>query len=213
VTENSSLESPPQGINSKTDSNLAEESPEEFESFPQEVKSHCVDCGVRFEFNSELIAHKCPTPKDKIKIDNLIHEFESPHPPQVTGSGQTFPSQALEITRPKPPAEDIEFTALRNHIMDAGFVAAGVAFHIVALCSQPMTTPSTTTWDFEDRAVIPEMVFTLLRQPGYLEGIWPSLKVVMGSNIGNDIWCAGIATTIAFFDVIRTLPALEELKK
>ncbi len=110
------------------------------------------------------------------------------------------------------PAEDKEFTALRNHIMDAGFVAAGVAFHIRYLCSEPMTTPSTTTWDFKDRAVIPEMVFTLLRQPGYLEGIWPSLKVVMGSNIRNDIWCAGIATTIAFFDVIRTLPALKELR-
>ena len=110
------------------------------------------------------------------------------------------------------PAEEIELTALRKYILEDGFVVAAVAFHIVSLCAQPMTTPSTTSWDFRDRAMIPEMVLALLNQPGYLEGIWPSLRIVMGSNKGNSAWCAGIATTIAFFDVIRTLPAIEELK-
>ena len=110
------------------------------------------------------------------------------------------------------PAEDIEFTALKKYIREDGFVLATVAFHIVSLCAQPMTTPSTTTWDFKDRAMIPDMVLALLNQPGYLEGIWPSLKIVMGSNVGNAAWCSGIATTIAFFDCIRTLPALKELQ-
>ena len=118
----------------------------------------------------------------------------------------------LEFTAMKnAPAEDIHLKALRDYIMDTGFTAAGVAFHIVALCSQPMTTPTTTTWDFKERASIPEMVFALLKQPGYIEGIWPSLQVVMADNKGNAVWTAGIATTIAFFDVIRTLPALKEL--
>jgi len=111
-----------------------------------------------------------------------------------------------------PPAEDKHLTALRDYIMDTGFVASGVAFHIVALCSQPMMTPTTTTWDFRDRASIPDMVFSLLKQPGYIEGIWPSLVVVMADNKGNAAWTAGIATTIAFFDVIRTLPAIKELQ-
>ena len=109
------------------------------------------------------------------------------------------------------PVEDIEFVALKKYIREDGFVLATVAFHIVSLCAQPMTTPSTTTWDFKDRAMIPDMVLALLNQPGYLEGIWPSLKIVMGSNKGNAAWCAGIATTIAFFDVVRTLPAIKEL--
>ena len=110
------------------------------------------------------------------------------------------------------PAEDVELTALRKYILEDGFVEATVAFHIVSLCAQPMTTPSTTTWDFKDRAMIPKMVLALLNQPGYLEGIWPSLRIVMGSNKGNAAWTAGISTTIAFFDVIRTLPFVEELK-
>ncbi len=110
------------------------------------------------------------------------------------------------------PAEDIELTALKKYILEDGFVLATVAFHIVSLCAEPLTTPSTTMWDFRDRAMIPDMVLALLNQPGYLEGIWPSLSIVMSDNKGNAAWCAGIATTIAFFDVIRTLPALKELQ-
>lgn len=110
------------------------------------------------------------------------------------------------------PVEDIELTVLKRYIFEDGFVVATVAFHIVILCGQPMVTPSTTTWDFVDRASIPDMVFALLKQPGYLEGIWPSLKIIMGTNKGNAAWCSGIATTIAFFDIIRTLPTLKDME-
>jgi hypothetical protein len=110
----------------------------------------------------------------------------------------------------KVPAEERELTALKEYILDNGFNAAGVAMHIVMLCSQPMVTPSTTTWDFKDRANVPELVLNVLKAPGYIEGIWPSLSVVMGSNKGNAAWSAGIATTIAFFDVIRLLPVMKE---
>ena len=111
-----------------------------------------------------------------------------------------------------PSAEEKELTALREYIFDNGFVVSTVAFHIVALCAQPMVTPATTNWDFEDRALIPDMVFALLKQPGYLEGIWPSLRIIMGTNKGNAAWCSAIAMTIAFFDVIRALPVVEEMK-
>jgi hypothetical protein len=112
----------------------------------------------------------------------------------------------------KLPAEDKELTALKKYILEDGFVVSGVAMHIVMLCSQPLVTPSTTGWDFVDRAKIPDMVWAIMRTPGYLDGVWPSLKIIMGTNKGNAAWTAGIVTTIAFFDCIRTLPALEELK-
>lgn len=112
-----------------------------------------------------------------------------------------------------PPAEEKELTALKAYILDNGFVPSAVAMHIVMLCSHPMVTPSTTDWDFADRAQIPELVFALLKQPRYLEGVWPSLRIIMNTNKANPAWTAGIATTIAFFDVIRTLPTLKELKK
>ena len=113
----------------------------------------------------------------------------------------------------KTSAEDKEFIALKSYIFDNGFVISTVAFHIVTLCSNPMVTPATTDWDFADRALIPDMVFTLLKQPGYLEGIWPSLRTIMGSNAGNTAWCSEIGMTIAFFDTIRVLPTLTKMEE
>jgi hypothetical protein len=107
------------------------------------------------------------------------------------------------------PAEDVELAALRNYILSNGFNEAGVAFHIIHICATPLVSPSTATWDFVDRADVPRLILTTLKSPGYLEGIWPSLKIIMGSNSGNSAWTAGIATTIAFFDVIKILPILK----
>ena len=126
---------------------------------------------------------------------------------------EQYNKTAEKIGIPKiQPAEDTELTALKKYILDDGFVLSTVAFHIVSLCAEPLTTPSTTTWAYKDRAMIPEMVLSLLNQPGYLDGIWPSLKIIMGSNAGNSAWTAGISTTIAFFDIIRSLPTLKELQ-
>uniref|UniRef100_A0A6M3JZB6 Uncharacterized protein n=1 Tax=viral metagenome TaxID=1070528 RepID=A0A6M3JZB6_9ZZZZ len=155
----------------------------------------------------------------------LVAETSSPElPPQSEKEEITFMQGELDKEMQKKmfreaedsvinqPAEDVELTALKKYIREDGFVPATVAFHIKILCAEPMTTPSTTTWDFADRAKIPEMVFALLNQPGYIEGIWPSLRIVMGSNKGNSAWSAGIAITIAFFDVIHLLPVIKEFK-
>ena len=154
-------------------------------------------------------------PQEIDKIDEYQdaekHEVETAAERVGREFRETVEEGAIE-SLPDISAEDIELTALRKYILEDGFVLATVAFHIVTLCAEPMTTPSTTTWDFKDRAMIPDMVLSLLNQPEYIEGIWPSLKIVMGSNKGNSAWSAGIATTIAFFDVIRSLPTIEELK-
>jgi len=148
-----------------------------------------------------------------VTAHNSPRNWDEPEtPPQDKDADLKKALTIIHETVKKSPAEDVEFTALKKYILEDGFVLSTVAFHIVSLCAEPLTTPSTTTWDFVDRAFIPDMVLALLNQPGYLEGIWPSLKIVMGSNAGNAAWTAGISTTIAFFDVIRTLPAIKELK-
>ena len=193
VTENSSQESPPQGTKKTTPISL--ESVVEANRKQNEITESTLPKIPPQKIGKEFHPVSEPIPN----IEKLPPDFKVKH---------TYDTGIVGCT----PAEDVELTALKKYILDDGFVLATVAFHIVSLCAQPMTTPSTTTWDFVDRASIPDMVLALLNQPGYLEGIWPSLKIVMGSNKGNAAWTAGIATTIAFFDVIRTLPAIEELK-
>ena len=145
------------------------------------------------------------------RIQNEINERTLPKDSKITPCDcpQNHDENIIHI---ETPAEDKDLTALKEYILGNGFTVAAVAFHIVVLCAQPMATTTTTTWDFADRANIPNMVHALLNQPGYIEGLWPSLKVVMNTNKGNAAWCSGIAITLAFFDTIKVLPALKELK-
>jgi hypothetical protein len=144
-------------------------------------------------------------PDTEVELTNLIKETPAEKGPTV--------SQVQQLIKEKPemfkPIEDPNLTKLRSYIFDNGFTESAVAMHIVQLCSQPLVTPATPTWAFHNNADIPSLVFATLKQPGYIEGIWPSLQVVMGSNIANEAWSASIATTIAFFDVIRVLPVLQ----
>ena len=193
------------------------------ESPPQKIEISCPVCDVTFPDENSLVAHVCPTANDKAEIDTLIKEAETS---EATGSGETildlhekhvetYNKTADKLGIPKIetlPAEEKDLTALKAYILDNGFVVATVAMHIRMLCTSAMTTPSTTDWDFADRANVPDLVFALLHQPGYLEGIWPSLRIVMSDNKANPAWTAGISMTIAFFDIIRTLPMLKELE-
>lgn len=129
--------------------------------------------------------------------------------PITTELSKKVPSEILETLF----AEDKDLIELKKHIFDNGFTVAGVAMHIVMLCSQPLVTPATPDWDFIDRAKIPDAVLAFLKTPGYIEGMWPSLKIVMGTNIGNTSWTAEIAITLAYFDFIRILPTLIAVTK
>ena len=189
MTETSTRESPPQGIKTWT-------CPECKKILSNEAGQHvCVDMHV-VAYNKT--AYKLGIPKIE-EVQEAIIEKE-------------FKEYTLRGPVVLPPAEDKDLTVLKAYILDNGFVVATVAMHIRMLCTSAMTTPSTTGWDFADRANIPDLVFALLHQPGYLEEIWPSLSIIMSDNKANPAWTAGISMTIAFFDIIRTLPMLKELE-
>lgn len=103
---------------------------------------------------------------------------------------------------------DKEFDAAKKYLFDNGFNESAVAMHITVICASPLVAPDTNSWTTPLRHKIPALVYETLKKPGYLEGIWPSLKIVMGSNTGNAVWAVGVAITIAFFDVIKMLPVL-----
>lgn len=191
VTKTSTRESPPQNVIEDLEAIQQKETPVATDSVSDNIREK--------EFNYEGMddhdkhVEVCNTSAEKLGIPKIV----------IPDDGGVMK---------KPSAEDKDLTALREYILGNGFVVAMVAMHIRMLCTSAMTTPSTTDWDFEDRAHIPDLVLALLRQPGYIEGIWPSLSIIMNTNKANPAWTAGIAMTIAFFDCIRILPMLKELK-
>lgn len=117
-----------------------------------------------------------------------------------------------KVWRDKSAEGDPELQALLEYVREDGFVVSTVAMNILLICGQPIVSPTTTTWMVPKGTDVPKLVYTLLLTPGYLESIWPSLKVMLGLSSGNAAWASGVATTIAFFDTVKMLPYLEELK-
>lgn len=111
------------------------------------------------------------------------------------------------------PAEEIGLSMLKEHIMSNGFNEAVVSMYLNLICASPNMVPSTTTWNMPKRERLPAMVYKTLIAPGFLDTIYPALKIVMGSNIGNTDWTASTSITFAFFGVIWTLPYILEMEK
>ena len=82
-------------------------------------------------------------------------------------------------------AEDVNLIDIRDYILSNGFNVAMVSMHLSILCAQPSVIPSTTAWAMPHWERVPEMVYKTLTTPGFIENIYPALKIVMGSNIGN----------------------------
>ena len=165
-----------------------------------------------------------PKPGDQFVIENSSQESpqsqtenEDEDTPRSFSSAELSPFVADAVAETQnelgAPAEEKQLVALKEHIASQGFNIATVGAHINILCSQPMVVPSITTWGFRGWHNLPEAVYLILVEPGFLDAIYPALKIVMGSNIGNVIWTSSIATTLAFFSIIQTLPFVLEAEK
>lgn len=84
-----------------------------------------------------------------------------------------------------------------------------VAMHLRALCSQlPAVCPPYSLWNIPRRVDVSQLVHDCIHSPGYIESVWPSIRLVMGSNVGNVTWCASVLTSFALFSVIGMLPSI-----
>lgn len=114
-----------------------------------------------------------------------------------------------------PPAEaqeDPHMVQLRNYVTQSqNFPESFVGFHLQNICANPATIPLPSTWEIPQGFDLHKAIYTLVRTPGYVEALWPTLKVIMGSNSGNPKWCAGVLITLALFDVIKTIPFVDTL--
>lgn len=115
-----------------------------------------------------------------------------------------FPVESLPKEQ-KPAEEDPALTRIKRYFGDGHYVHGTAAGQVTAICANPSVMAPTTQWGQNLLNDLPKMLTGILMQAGYLDNIWPQLKLVMGTSVGNVQWAVQIASSIAFFDLLKVL--------
>ena len=114
-------------------------------------------------------------------------------------------AERLAKKKHEPAEEDQALTRIKRYFGDGHYVYGTAAAQIRAICDNPTVVPQMSQWSRSFHDKLPAMVTGVLMQPGYLDDIWPQVKLVMGTSVGNVTWAAQVATSIAFFDLLKFL--------
>ena len=119
-----------------------------------------------------------------------------------------------EIAQSLPPLKALEEDPLMDKLLEylrTTWLPHAVAMHIGAVQTQnPAACPPTPLWLIPRNMDIPIIVHAYLQDREFLAEIWPSLKIVMGSNFPNIAWTASVATSFALFKAMTGLPQILE---
>lgn len=126
--------------------------------------------------------------------------------PKVEASTRESPEIPPQEKHSLRELEDSNLRKLREYIHGPEISVNWVQLQLTHLSRIPSAIPSMTLWAISPQVNIPKAVYAMLLMPGYLENIWPGLKLVMGTSQDNVEWATGVATTMAMFDVIKMLP-------
>jgi len=107
---------------------------------------------------------------------------------------------------PMSKNEDLNLRRLLDYVYGPEFSLNWVRLHLQNLSRIPEVIPVMTLWDVSPQLDIAQLIYDVIQSPGYVENVWPHLRIVMGSSRDNVRWTAGVCTTIALFDAIRLLP-------
>jgi hypothetical protein len=117
---------------------------------------------------------------------------------------QTVPQKECE-------KEPITLRRIREYILSEQFNVRSVYIHLAQVSSNDCVVPRISLWQKpREMEKVAEIVHRIVTTPGFLENAYPSLCIVMGNSIDNEVWSARILTTIALFEAIKVLPFVEE---
>jgi hypothetical protein len=102
---------------------------------------------------------------------------------------------------------------LIEYVNSEMYTSEWVRLHLMNITAIPKMIPSPILWDLPGDKDISWVVYNVAKQAGYIENVWPSLKILMGDSKDNTEWCCGVLTTMALFDAIRLLPYQQQLQK
>lgn len=139
-----------------------------------------------------------------IPVSNIVSQ------PVTVPSIPEYPPQSLPGEQINPKNNDVNLRRIKEYVTGNEFSVNWVRLHLTNLGRIPNVVPVMTIWDISSSWDIPKIIYDIIQEPGYIDNIWPCLRIIMGSSQDNIMWTVGVMTTIALFDCIRTLPFLEK---
>ena len=124
--------------------------------------------------------------------------------------------KAPQFQREEPPPKTTkigptDFEMFLNHVstnVDKNLVA----LQIQVMGNNPMVLPPILLWDLPVMDFVAS-VTQLMANKDFLRMLWPTLQVLMGSNIRNDQWTASVAITLAVFSVLSAVGEQRQKKE
>ncbi len=101
---------------------------------------------------------------------------------------------------------DLPLKKLIDYIQSNEYSQTWIQLHVTSISSYPRVLPTPTIWDVPNDFNIAQLIYEVVLQPGFVENTWPYLRLLLGNSKDNTTWAAGILTTLALFEVIKTLP-------
>src|SRR4030042_363283 len=108
-------------------------------------------------------------PKLKIPVSNIESQ------PVIPNSIPDSPAKQIPINN-----EDLPLRRLLDYVSGGEFSKGWVLLHLAAMSTSPKMMPSVTLWDIPGDFDISKAVYEVIKTPGFVENIYPSLRVIMG---------------------------------
>jgi len=128
---------------------------------------------------------------------------------QCPDCGAVVSDKTYHLCTMKPIMEktdDSNLRRLKEYIAGSEYEINRVMYQLSSLCSIPQVIPSMTLWDMQKGVDFPKLVFELVKTPGFVDNVWPYLKLLLGASKDNTVWAASVLTTIATFEAVKVLP-------
>ncbi len=232
AVEDAMLESLPEEINDLTGKELEKfqqsgkkiTNPAEVE--PEQTENEIVHQALLEEQTEQVILSQ--EPPQRVSPSEKSSETTPTQPEIVTTSSlpgkekQVIPALSIDLLHatenstpasPEPPVEekkndeiDLSLRRLKVYITSGEYSVTWVQLHITSISSFPRVLPTPTIWDIPNDYDVAKLVYGVVLQPGFIDTVWPYLRLLLGSSKDNVNWAAGVLTTIALFEAIKLLP-------
>lgn len=108
--------------------------------------------------------------------------------------------------------QEIELLRLKNYI-DTEWGLPAVTLTLRSLYrGNTIYIPLPERWHIAQslKNEIESLVYNQVQTESFIDSIWPSIKMLLGPDVSNLVWAAEIATVLAYVNLIRIIPIVQE---